>query len=305
MADAAAFFQSCTHAGALLGSLCAILIVPPAVWLIVRYAKPRILAMEADRCWQAPFAAVGSLLPGAYGLTVGTSSNCLQFITGRIIFAALLFLTALALARAIWIAAVRLGEAASIRRSSCDAGERLKAAASGICAVREIDDANPFCAVLGILHPVIVLSTGALDRLDDEELSAALFHEAAHVQRYDHVLGALAAFFSDLLPFAGDDLLKTYWEAREFAADQRAVAQTKVEALAGAIIAMAKPPRLGLAALDGGTVIARLQCLLTPSAQSVSARGRMIAGSTLGVATMIALFPFAAGALGFLSCHLQ
>jgi Zn-dependent protease with chaperone function len=268
--------------------------------------------MDADRCWQAPFAAVGSLLPGAsflaiaaYGLTVGTSSNCLQFITGRIIFAALLFLTALALARAIWIAAVRLGEAASIRRSSCDAGERLKAAAPATCAVREIADANPFCAVLGILHPVIVLSTGALDRLDDEELSAALSHEIAHIRRFDHVLGALAAFFSDLLPFAGDDLLKTYWEAREFAADQRAITQTKVEALAGAIIAMAKPPRLGLAALDGGTVIARLQCLLTPSAQSVSARGRMIAGSTLGVATMIALFPFAAGALGFLSCHLQ
>jgi hypothetical protein len=312
MADAGAFFQSCAHAGALLGSLCAILIVPPVVWMIVRYAKPRILAMDADRCWQAPFAAVGSLLPGAsflsiaaFGLTVGTSSNCLQFTTGRIIFAALLFLTALALARAAWITAVRLGEVASIRRSSSDAGDRLRAAAPLICAVREIDVANPFCAVLGILHPVIVVSTGALDRLDDEELSAALSHEAAHVQRYDHVLGALAAFFSDLLPFAGDDLLKTYWEAREFAADQRAVSQTKVEALAGAIIAMAKPPCLGLAALDGGTVTARLQRLLKPSGQSVSPRGRMIAGSALSLATMIALLPLAAGALGFLSCHTQ
>jgi len=312
VADAAAFFQSCTHAGALFGSLCAILIVPTAVWLIVRYAKPRILAMDSDRCWQAPFAAVGSLLPGAsflsiaaFGLTVGTSSNCLQCTTGRVIFAVLLFLTILALARAAWIAVVHSREAASFRLLSCEPGERLKAAAPPMCAVREIADANPFCAVLGMLHPVIVVSTGALNRLDDEELSAALSHEAAHVQRYDHVLGALTAFFTDLLPFASDDLLTTYWEAREFAADQRAVTQTKVEALAGAIIAMAKPPRLGLAALDGGTVTARLRRLLAPSAQSASPRGRMIAGSALSLATMIALLPLAAGALGFLSCHPQ
>jgi Zn-dependent protease with chaperone function len=282
------------------------------VWLIVRYAKPRILAMDADRCWQAPFAAVGSLLPGAsflsiaaFGLTVGTSSNCLQFTTGRAIFAVLLFLTTFALARATWIAAARSREAATIRRSSSDAGKRLKAASPAMYPVREIADTNPFCAVLGILNPVIVVSTGALARLDDEELRAALCHEAAHVRRYDHVLGALAAFFSDLLPFAGADLLQTYWEAREFAADQRAVVQSNVEALAGAIIAMAKPPRLGLAALDGGTVSARLQRLLTPSVQSASSVGRMIAGSALGVAAMIAVLPIAAGALGFVSCHLQ
>jgi Zn-dependent protease with chaperone function len=268
--------------------------------------------MDSDRCWQAPFAAVGSLLPGAsflsiaaFGLTVGTSSNCLQFTTGRVIFALLLFLTILALARAAWIAVVHSREAASIRLLSYEPSERLKAAAPPMCAVREIADVNPFCAVVGVLHPMIVVSTGALHRLDDEKLSAALSHEAAHVQRYDHVLGALTAFFTDLLPFASDDLLTTYWEAREFAADQRAVTQTKVEALAGAIVAMAKPPRLGLAALDGGTVTARLYRLLAPSAQSVSPRGRMIAGSALSLATMITLRPLAASALGFLSCHSQ
>src|SRR5439155_14337215 len=116
--------------------------------------------------WQAPFAAVGSLLPGAsfltiaaFGLTVGTSSNCLQFTTGRVVFAALLFLTILALSRATWIAVVHSREAASIRLVSCDPGERLKAAAPLTCAVCEIADANPFCAVLGVLHPVVVVST--------------------------------------------------------------------------------------------------------------------------------------------------
>jgi len=311
VADAAAFFQSCAQAGALLGSLCAILIVPPAVALMVRYAKPAILAMDTDRCWQAPFAAVGSMLPGAsflsiaaYGLTVGTSSNCLQFVTGRTIFAALLLLTIFAVARATWIATVRSREAATIRSFSFAAGERLKAAAPQQFAAREIADANPFCAVLGILHPVIVVSTGALARLDDNQLHAALCHEAAHIQRYDHVLGALAAVFSDLF-FGTADLLKLYWDAREFAADQRAVAVTEVESLAGAIVAMAKGPRLPAAALDGGSVTSRLQRLLAPPERSVSARGRIIAGSALSVATVIALLPIVSGTLGFLSCHLQ
>ncbi len=252
------------------------------------------------------------MLPGAsflaitaYGLTVGTSSNCLQFTTGRIIFSALLFLTVLALARASWITVVHLRESASIRRSTSEAGMRLWAAAPGGCAVGEIADANSFCAVLGILHPVIIISTGALERLDDEELRAALSHEAAHVQRYDHVLGAVASFFSDLLPLGSGDLLKTYWEAREFVADERAASQTNADALAGAIIAMVKPPQLGLAALDGGTVTARLQRLLRPPARSVSLHGRLTAAGTLAVAAFISLLPIAAGAFGVLSCHRQ
>ena len=312
MADTTAFFQSCIQAGALLGSLCAILIMPPAVWLAVSYAKTRILRMDADRSWQAPFAALGSILPGAsflsiaaYGITVGTSSNCLQYATGRAIFATLLLVTVAAAARAIWILAVRLRESASIRSSAGTPGPRLRAAAPAKSAVREIDDPNPFCAVLGILRPVIVVSSGTLNRLNDEELRAALSHEVAHVQRYDHVLGALAAFFSDLLPFGSTGLLDAYWEAREFAADQRALAETQVEALAGAIIALAKPPKLGVAALGGGAVTARLRRLLAPSTQSLSLRGRMAAGSALVIAAVIALLPIAAGTFGFLSCHPQ
>jgi Zn-dependent protease with chaperone function len=266
--------------------------------------------MDADRCWQAPFAAVGSMLPGAsflsiaaYGIVVGTSSNCLKFATGRTIFALLLFLTVVAAARAIWIAAVRLRETATVFSSSRPPSERLEAAARSGCAVREIADPNSFCAVLGIRRPVIVVSSGAISRLDNEELRAAIAHEVAHIQRYDHLLGALAAFLSDLLPFGSAELLNAYWEAREFAADQSALAQTKVEALAGAIIAMAKPPKLGVAALGGGAVPARLRRLLAPCGPSVSLRERMIAGSTLVIAGMIALLPIAGAALGFLSCH--
>ncbi len=312
MADITGFFESCAQAGVLFGSLCAILLIPPTVWLVVRHAKARILRMDADRCWQAPFAAIGSMLPGvsflsiaAYGITVGTSANCLQFTTGRAIFATLLLVTVAAVIRATWISVARLRETADVCSASRAPGQRLTAAALAGCAVREISDPAPFCAVLGILRPVIVVSSGTLERLDDRELCAALSHEAAHIQRYDHVLGAVAAFFSDLLPFGTTDLLNAYWEAREFAADQRALAQTQAESLAGAIIALAKPPPIGLAALDGGTVTARLRRLLAPSAQTVSLRGRVFAGSALMIGAAIALLPIAAGTFGFLSCHVQ
>jgi Zn-dependent protease with chaperone function len=267
--------------------------------------------MDADRCWQAPFAAIGSMLPGAsflsiaaYGITVGTSANCLQFVTGRAIFAILLLVTVAAVMRATWITIARLRETAVICSASRAPSQRLREAQAK-CAVREISDPHPFCAVLGILRPVIVVSSGTLERLDDEELRAALSHEAAHIERYDHVLGAVTAFFSDLLPFGTTDLLNAYWEAREFAADQRALAQTQAESLAGAIIALARPSSIGLAALGGGSVTERLRRLLAPPAQAVSFRGRVLAAGTLMIAAAIALLPIAAGTFGLLSCHAQ
>ena len=219
------------------------------------------------------------------------------------IFAALLLLTLGAVARAIWIAFVRARETGMVRSASWVPSERLRLMTPANCDVRQIADAHPFCAVLGVVRPVIVVSTGALSRLDDEELRAAISHEAAHVQRYDHLLGACAAFLSDLLPFGNGDLLNAYWEAREFAADQRALAQNRVEALAGAILAMARKPELGVAALGGGTVTARLDKLLKPNEPSVSLRDRSVAGSMLVLAGMISLLPIAAGTFGFLSCH--
>jgi hypothetical protein len=38
-------------------------------------------------------------------------------------------------------------------------------------------------AVVGVLHPRVLISTGALLELDDEELEAALMHERAHIAR--------------------------------------------------------------------------------------------------------------------------
>jgi hypothetical protein len=48
-------------------------------------------------------------------------------------------------------------------------------------------------AATGFAHPRVVVSTGALTALDDEELAAGLAHESGHIARRHHVVLAYAA----------------------------------------------------------------------------------------------------------------
>lgn len=54
----------------------------------------------------------------------------------------------------------------------------------------------------GFFQPVIILSKGVLEALDDEELEALLAHEIAHGLRYDSFFNWTVVFFRDLLFFA-------------------------------------------------------------------------------------------------------
>ncbi|MDA8235262.1 MAG: M56 family metallopeptidase [Clostridia bacterium] len=65
----------------------------------------------------------------------------------------------------------------------------------------------------GYRKPVIVLSQGLIDNLDDEELEAVLAHELAHIIRKDAILNWIAVFLRDLMFFAP----VTYWVYNYFA----------------------------------------------------------------------------------------
>ena len=212
MADFENFLRSCIGSGALLVSLCAAIVVPPLVWLIVRLTSRTILSMERDRSWQAPLAGIGAILPGLsfaavaiYGLAAAWHSNCLQYASGRVLFAILLLVTLCAAVRAAAIAHRRTKEATNLASRSYP-NDRLQKGAGGVC-VGEVYTDVPLCAVVGMSQPRIVVSTGALALLDDDQLRSALRHERAHISRGDHVIGPLAAFFTDLLPLPTAPLL--------------------------------------------------------------------------------------------------
>ncbi|HXM19121.1 MAG TPA: M56 family metallopeptidase [Candidatus Tumulicola sp.] len=141
----------------------------------------------------------------------------------------------------------------------------LAASACGLGA-REFDETTPVCALARSAPPLVLVSTGALAVLADEELRAALHHERAHARRGDQVVATFVTFMADVLPLPSAEFIAMYRSAREFAADQFALASTSAEHLAGALLSFAKGARAvagapGFADENAG-VIQRLKALL-------------------------------------------
>ena len=53
MSDVLAFFAACLAKPELLTAACALIVVPPLAWVVVRALAPTIHAMDGDRGWQA------------------------------------------------------------------------------------------------------------------------------------------------------------------------------------------------------------------------------------------------------------
>jgi len=279
MHDVIEFFAQCARSGTLLTSLCAIVLLPIGAWLACRFVAPIIAGMKDDAAWQAPLAATAAALPGALFVALwvgaifsGLSTSCLSLPAGRLVFGVIIAAMIAALARATVLALARAIEIRRLIRSSSAPSPRLRAhAQANDVRARELHDSAPICALAGTLWPVVLVSTGALAAISDEELRAALHHERAHARRGDQLLAAALSFLVDLLPLPAADLVQTYKTARELAADQDAVRATDANSLAGALIEFAKGGRAiaGAACLIDdrtSTMTRRLRALLTPSA---------------------------------------
>jgi beta-lactamase regulating signal transducer with metallopeptidase domain len=278
MHDLIDFFAQCARSGTLLTSLCAIVLLPIGAWFACRFVAPIIAGMKDDAAWQAPLAATAAALPGALFVVLwvgaifsGLGSACLSLPVGRLVFGVIIAAMIAALARATVLALARSLGIRRLIRSSSPPSPRLRAhARASDMHARELHDSAPICALAGTLSPVVLVSTGALSAISDEELCAALQHERAHARRGDQLLAAALAFLVDLLPLPVADLVQTYRTAREFAADQDAVRATNADSLAGALIEFAKGGRAtaGAACLiddRASTTTQRLRALLTTS----------------------------------------
>ena len=102
----------------------------------------------------------------------------------------------------------------------------------------------PVVAVVGILHPTLVVDAAVLNACSPDELAAILAHEHGHLRRWDNLRRALFAATPDLLAGtpAGRDLRHAWREATEEAADD--VAAERGEAvrvhLAAALLRVAR-----------------------------------------------------------------
>lgn len=101
---------------------------------------------------------------------------------------------------------------------------------AGVAIPRIVLLDRPYCQAwtCGLLHPVVVLTTGLVEQLDRLELEAVLAHEIAHIKRKDYLTNWITAVLKDVTFFNP----VSYWAAtvlkteQEKAADDLAVSFT-------------------------------------------------------------------------------
>ena len=154
----------------------------------------------------------------------------------------------------------------------------------------------PVPAVVGVLHPTILLPPALLCGLDAQQLAAILSHELAHIRRYDLIVNLLHRFVEALLFFHP----ATWWISRrvrierENCCDDFAANSAGRLQYAGALLQMAKlcigRDRERLSALatlsaDGGNAsdfavrVRRLIDAERVSPLSISRRGLVVTGA--------------------------
>lgn len=154
-------------------------------------------------------------------------------------------------------------------------------------------------AAAGIRGAKVVVSTGALAELDDQELAAGLEHERGHIARhhpYLTLLGNLAFALARPLPGSRDALDRLRFNL-ERDADEYAVDRTRDPvALASAICKAAaarQEPTPALAGLGGYGTAARLRLLLDPPAAEPHALAERAGRAVVAALLALVLAAFA------------
>ena len=158
-------------------------------------------------------------------------------------------------------------------------------------------------AAAGLARPTLVVSAGALARLDDAELAAAIAHERAHIRRrHRYVL-----LYAELCRVLGRPLPGTARAVRQLRfhierdADRSAVRERADRlALASAICkaATGATTRAGMAALGGDGTAARVRELLqdaVPDGRARGLRALAVGVAAFAVAAALSLPPLVGG----------
>lgn len=120
-----------------------------------------------------------------------------------------------------------------------------------------IDAPEPCSFTYGMTRPRVAVSTGLLERVDDDELAAVLAHERYHVNNWDPAKVFLTRTLPRVFPYLPvlDALHDRYLTSRELAADRRAIEECGPRPLTSALLKVVAGPEwadLRVAAAIGG-----------------------------------------------------
>lgn len=274
-----AVVRACIDSGTLLVALFALAIVPFAIWALSRFSLPFVRGIEDARS-RALTAGLLAIAPGASFAAASAvvivraiRAGCLEMPGGRVVIAGIALLLSLAFSRAIVRAWKRQKRIDDFISTATPPAQRLASLASATnVPAYEISEADPLLFVAGIRRPSVFVSRGALARLNDVELRAALAHECAHARHGDQFMMTALLLCTDLVPLEVGQLTELYRDAREFAADRVAIESADPLDLAAAILSVVSPRRDNpVAALADACVKDRLSWLLNGAEPSGNA----------------------------------
>jgi Zn-dependent protease with chaperone function len=160
-----------------------------------------------------------------------------------------------------------------------------------------VDHPQPAAYCVAGRHPTVVLTTGAVQALDADQLAAVLAHERAHLNGRHHRLIAMARIGRQVLPFVPlmRDADAQVARLAEMHADDAATRTCEPAPLATALVILAAgaspAPALAAAATDA---VQRIQRMLGPAEPLGRTRRRVLrtTAATLALApVLLALAP--------------
>jgi Zn-dependent protease with chaperone function len=276
-----------------------LLFLPAAAGAICEFAARRLPATRADWRLAAALAAAPGLLFLALTAIIlwriATHPHWDQAWQHVVKYQLTAGVAVLILGRAAWRAWQRKAVLAQLLRLAVPAEGRLgKAAARARVRAYLLPCSEPECFVAGVVSPAVYISAGALGRLSDGELAAALRHERAHIRGHDTAMLAFLSFLADL-SLSGRSALTAYHQSRERIADEAAVQAGGPIDLASALLALAHSPVRPIPAIGiAGTAPAawRLHAILgNEPSRSAPRFARVAALAGLGVSASFAAWP--------------
>jgi Zn-dependent protease with chaperone function len=160
-----------------------------------------------------------------------------------------------------------------------------------------VDHAQPAAYCVAGPHPTVILTTGALQVLQPDQLDAVLAHERAHLAYRHHHLLAIARIGRQILPFIplARDAAVQITRLVEMHADDAATGAGDAAPLASALVVLAAAggpvPGLAAAATDA---VQRIQRLLRPAEPLSHVRRQLLRAGTAALAltpVLLALTP--------------
>lgn len=260
---------------AVLLAVLALVLTGPAPALLARSDWPYRVPRAAVILWQAialaaVLAALGAGIALSYSIAGRPGQPRFNPTSVRDLVAALILaMVALVVVRLLWaIGRVAVGTRARRKRHR-DLVDVLATPDGLIPGLRVLAEETPLAYCLPALRGArVVVSVGALDRLDDSELKAVLAHEQAHLRaRHDLVLEEFTALHHAFPRWVRSDVaLEQARTLVELLADDDARRRNGPRPLARALVALAGAPApdAALAAAKSSTVL-RVQRLAGPA----------------------------------------